>query len=30
VAAAGEAALLLVDDGARAEVWSARGPWRPV
>ncbi|PSK63252.1 hypothetical protein B0E53_04806 [Micromonospora sp. MH33] len=27
VVAAGGVALLLVDDGARAEVWAARGPW---
>lgn len=30
VTAAGEVALLLVDDGTRAGVWAARGPWRPV
>lgn len=29
VAGSGEMALLLVDDGGRAAVWSARGPWRP-
>ncbi|WBB75406.1 hypothetical protein O7602_07800 [Micromonospora sp. WMMD1128] len=29
VAAAGDVALLSVDDGVRARVWSARGAWRP-
>ncbi|PGH40942.1 hypothetical protein COO58_29240 [Micromonospora sp. WMMA1996] len=29
VAAAGDDVLLLVDDGGRARVWSARGSWRP-
>ncbi|PWU60474.1 hypothetical protein DLE60_10860 [Micromonospora globispora] len=29
VTGSGDAALLLVDDGARAGVWSARGSWSP-
>jgi hypothetical protein len=29
LAGAGESALLLVDDGGRAAVWSARGSWGP-
>ncbi|MET7969265.1 hypothetical protein [Micromonospora sp. NPDC005305] len=29
VTAAGDVALLVVDDGGRPEVWSARGSWRP-
>ncbi|AYF26396.1 hypothetical protein CSH63_02720 [Micromonospora tulbaghiae] len=30
VAAADDGAVLVVDDGGRARVWSARGSWRPV
>lgn len=29
VAGSADVALVVVDDGARVRIWSARGPWRP-